>query len=218
MFRVIRCESHESMPSFASHSLTNFLDAVASPEPTPGGGSVAAIAGAMGTSLLMMVAGLTRTRNNSEDERASLGVARATVLPLRDRLVSLADTDTEAYDQVTSAYRLPKATDAEKATRKDAIQRALRAATLAPLDTLKAVADTVRSARTVAAVGNRSATSDIGVALGLLAAAADGAAMNVRINLEMIQDEDFKNRIGRELVELEKGVRDEIAAARAALV
>lgn len=205
------------MPSFSSYTISDFVNAVASPDPTPGGGSVAAIAGAMGASLLLMVSGLTRTRNNSDDERASLGGARAAVLPLRDRLLQLADADTEAYDQVTTAYKLPKATDAEKAARKDAIQRALRAATLAPLDTLRAVVDALAPARTVAAVGNRSAASDIGVALGLLEAAAQGGAMNVRINLDLIQDEVFKGKVTEEVAHLERALATDIAAARADL-
>lgn len=205
------------MPSFSTYTLSDFLNAVASPDPTPGGGSVAAVAGAMGASLLIMVAGLTRTRNNNEDERAALAGARATVLPLRDRLLSLVDTDAEAYDQVTAAFKLPKATDADKAARRDGVQRGLRVATLAPLDTLRAVADLMPAATTVAGSGNRSATSDIGVGLGLLEAAAHGAAMNVRVNLDAIQDERFKSEVASELVRLEGGIRSEIEAARATL-
>lgn len=206
------------MPPFASYTISSFVDAVASPDPTPGGGTVAAIAGGMGVSLLLMVSGLTRTRNDSDEERAALAEARATALTVRDRLLTLADTDTEAYNQVTSAYKLPKATDEEKAARRDAIQRALRAATRAPLDTLKAVGDAIPPARTVASLGNRSATSDVGVALSLLVAAAEGAAANVRVNLELIRDEDFKKEMSDEVSRLEQEIAAGVAAARADLV
>ncbi|MFN2445082.1 MAG: cyclodeaminase/cyclohydrolase family protein [Vicinamibacterales bacterium] len=206
------------MPSFSTDTIADFLNAVASPDPTPGGGSVAAVAGAMGASLLIMVAGLTRTRNNNEDERVALAGARATVLPLRDRLLSLADRDTEAYDQVTAAFKQPKGTEAEKARRKDAVQRALHAATLAPLDILRAVADLMPAGSIVAHVGNRSARSDVGVALGLLEAAAQGGALNVRANLESIEDPRFEDEVASELGRLEGGIAAELQAARATLV
>jgi formiminotetrahydrofolate cyclodeaminase len=127
-------------------------------------------------------------------------------VPLRDRLLALADADTESYDQVTAAFRLPKATEAEKAARTEAVQRALQAATLVPLDTLRATVDALRPARIVEESGNPSAASDVGVALGLLAAAARGAALNVRVNLDGINDEGFKAETGRELAQLESAL------------
>jgi methenyltetrahydrofolate cyclohydrolase len=216
MICVIRCRIFY-MPSFSKSTLSDFLNAVASPDPTPGGGSVAAIAGAMGSSLLMMVAGLTRTRHNTERERTDLSAARVALLPLRDRLLSLADTDTEAYDQVTAAYKLPKATEADKVARTEAIQRALRAATLAPLDTLRAAVETLEPAKIVARSGNRSAASDVGVAIGLIEAAAQGASMNVRANLDSIHDERFKGEIGEELSRLEGVMAADLGVARAEL-
>lgn len=194
------------MPIFSTYTLSDFVNAVASPEPTPGGGSVAAVTGAMGVSLVIMVTGLARTRHNTDDERAALAEARAALVPLRDRLLALADADTESYDQVTAAFRLPKATEAEKAARTEAVQRALQAATLVPLDTLRATVDALRPARIVEESGNPSAASDVGVALGLLAAAARGAALNVRVNLDGINDEGFKAETGRELAQLESAL------------
>ena len=98
-------------------TVAELLAALASPDPTPGGGTAAAIAGAMGTSLLVMVAGLAKSKNNTDDEKAALANARAAIEPITSRLTELADADTAAFDAVMAAYRLPKATDEEKAAR-----------------------------------------------------------------------------------------------------
>src|SRR5919106_744890 len=99
------------MSRFADLTVSAFVDALASAEPTPGGGTAAAVAGAMGASLLMMVAGLSKTRGNNDQERAALSEARAALTGFRNRLLAQADADTEAYNKVTVAYRLPKGTD-----------------------------------------------------------------------------------------------------------
>jgi formiminotetrahydrofolate cyclodeaminase len=179
------------MPRFVDQQLSAFLDAVASSEPTPGGGTAAAIAGAIGTSLLMMVAGLTKSRNGSEEERIALAEARASLTAVRERLIALADTDAEAFNQVMAAYRLPKASDADKVARKEAIQQALKAATTVPLETLEAGMDGLRLGRIVKAHGNPAAESDVDVGIGLLQAATNGAEANVRINLASVQDQAF---------------------------
>jgi len=178
--------------SFSTRSLNEFLDALASPEPTPGGGSAAAIAGAMGVALLVMVAGLTRTRANTDDERDTLSAVRASLEPLGTALSASADRDAEAFEKVLSAYRLPKASDEDKARRKAAIQEAMREATAAPLETLRLAATAMELGEGVARHGNPSAASDVGVAAGLLRAAAEGAAANVRINLAGLSDEDYR--------------------------
>lgn len=177
---------------FAAMTVAELLAALASPEPTPGGGTAAAIAGAMGTSLLVMVAGLAKSKNNTDEEKAALATARAAIEPIITRLTALADADSAAFDAVMTAYRLPKSTDQEKSARTRAIQAALRGATEIPLETLRACAGALEQARAVADHGNRSAESDVGVAIGLLKAAAAGAAANVRINLEGLKDEGFK--------------------------
>lgn len=173
-------------------TVSQLLAALASPEPTPGGGTAAAIAGAMGTSLLLMVAGLAKSRNNTDEEKAALATARAAIEPIAAKLTELADADAASFDGVMAAYRMPKATDEEKAARTRAIQAALRGATEVPLETLRACATALVHARVVADNGNTSADSDVGVAIGLLKAAASGAAANVRINLEGLKDEGYK--------------------------
>lgn len=179
------------MTRFADMSVAQLLAALASSDPTPGGGTAAAVAGAMGASLLVMVTGLAKSRTNTDDEKAALAAARAAVEPICSQLTQLADADTEAFNAVMAAFKGPKATDDEKAARTAAIQAALRGATLVPLETLRACVAALDHARAIAEHGNRSAASDAGVAVGLLKAAADGAAANVRINLGSLKDTAF---------------------------
>src|SRR6185436_12064808 len=116
----------------------DLLDAFASNEAVPGGGSAAALAGAVGVSLLITVASLPKTRTGAPEEAADLSEAAARLRPLRETLTSLVDQDSDAYQAVLAAYRLAKSTDAEKAARRDAIQDAMRGATEIPLATMRA--------------------------------------------------------------------------------
>lgn len=202
---------------FAEMTVAQFLDALASPDPTPGGGTASAVAGAMGTSLLVMVTGLAKSNTNTDDEKASLTAARLALQPMVTALNALADADAASFDLVMTAYRLPKATDEEKAARSAAIQSALQGATTVPLQTLRACAGAMAQAETVAACGNRSAVSDVGVAIGLLEAAAAGAEANVRINLGSVRDAQFTSAAGDETTTLIAAIARQAAAARARL-
>ena len=202
---------------FADMALSQFLDTLASSDPTPGGGTASAVAGAMGASLLVMVTGLAKSNTNSDDEKAALAAARQALRPLVATLTALADTDAAAFDEVMAAYRLAKASDDEKAARSAAIQRALQGATTAPLQTLRACAGVMAHAGAVAACGNRSAVSDVGVAIGLLEAAAAGAEANVRINLGSVRDLQFTSAAGDETGRLVSVVTRQAAAARTRL-
>ena len=194
-------------------SVAQLLDALSSANPTPGGGTAAAIAGAMGTSLLVMVTSLARSKNNTDDEKAALAKARDVLMPLTAHLRQLADNDAQSFDRVMAAYRLPKNSDEEKTARTQAIQSALQGATIVPLDTLRACADALAHARVVAEHGNRSAASDAGVAIGLLRAAASGAHANVQINLDGIKDEAFRTKTGAEAERLSSAAAADAATA-----
>lgn len=204
--------------SFTELTVAQFLDALASPAPTPGGGTASATAGAMGVSLLIMVAGLAKSKNNTEQEKTALNRARECLLPISSHMMRLADADTRAFDEVMAAYRLPKATDQDKAARTLAIQSALQGATTVPLDTLRACADAFAHARVVAEYGIRSAASDVGVAIGLLRAAAAGAQANVQINLDGIKDEGFTASTGAEAARLSAAIAADAHAALQLLV
>jgi formiminotetrahydrofolate cyclodeaminase len=165
-----------------------------------------------------MVTGLAKSKNNTDDEKAALASARERLTPITAHLTQLADADAKAFDRVMAAYKLPKATDQEKAARTQAIQSALQGATTVPLDTLRACTDALAHAKVVAEHGNRSAASDAGVAIGLLRAAATGAQANVQTNLDGIKDESFKATTGAEATRLVTAASSDAAAAMGKLV
>jgi methenyltetrahydrofolate cyclohydrolase len=192
----------------ADTPLRNLLDAFSSPDPTPGGGSASALAGAVGASLLMMVAGLPKTRTAADAERTALNDAAAALNDTRTRLTSAIDADAGAYDAVVAAYKRPKATADEQAARKAAVQQALRAATDVPLDVMRLAAAAINHARTIAANGHRAAASDVGVATALLRAGLRGAALNVDINIGSVSDAAYADRVRAESAQLmESGSR-----------
>ena len=200
---------------YSTMALADLLDAFASNEPVPGGGSASALAGALGTSLLLMVAGMTKTKSGTPEETADLSEASARLRPLRERLAALVDTDSDAYAAVAASFKLPKDTDAQKATRKNAIQVATRHAAEVPLETMRVCRDAVRHSVIVARNGNRNAASDIGVALELLMAALKGAGLNVEINLSGLSDTAYIERARWERTDLERTAAEEAARARA---
>lgn len=180
-------------------TVRDILASFSAPDPTPGGGSASALVSAVGVSLLMMVAGLAKTRNGSDDDRAALAAASAALAAIRDELTTAIDTDTAAYDEVVSAYKRPKATPDEQQTRTAAIQRAMRTATDIPLSVMRLSAAALEHAAAVEACGNRSAASDIGVAIELLNAGRRGAQLNVETNVESLKDRDLVERIRRDV-------------------
>ena len=176
-------------------SVSALLAAFRSAEPTPGGGSAAALAGAVGASLLAMVAGLPKPKASTDDERRQLADAAARCTSLAVQLEALIDEDSAAYDLVVGAFRMPKGTDEEKAARTAGIQRALTAATEAPLEVMRRCAEGLALVDVVAALGNGNASSDVAVARGMLAAGLRGARENVRINLGSLKDADYVRRV-----------------------
>lgn len=179
------------MASLSSLSFTDLLEAFSAAAPTPGGGSAAALGGALGTALLVMVARLPKTRTGSPDEAQAMATIVPPLVAIRDRLVALADEDSAAYNGVTGAYKLPKGTDEEKAVRTAAIRAAMRRATDVPLEAMRAAVDALGHAVTVARVGHRNAASDAAAGIALLFAALKGAEGNVRINLASLPQDDY---------------------------
>ena len=194
--------------NYSALSITDLLDAFASNQPVPGGGSAAALAGAVGASLLIMVAGLPKTRHGTHEEREALTAAAGRLRPLRDELASLIDRDSDAYTSVITAYRLPKSTEPEQAARRDAIATAMRSATEAPLATMRACERVMREAETVSSGGAPSAASDVAVAIELLKTAARGAALNVDTNLATLNDEEYVARVSQERRDLEQAIEN----------
>lgn len=169
--------------SLLTLTASDLLDAFASPAPTPGGGSASALSGALGTALLEMVTGLARTRTGADAERVTLDAARTRLAPLRARLAALVDADAAAFEAVMAAYRLPKASEADRVRRAEAVEAATRQAIEVPLAVMDAAREALALAGEVAGCGNRNAASDVRVGIGLLVAACAGAHENVTINL-----------------------------------
>ena len=169
-------------------SLDGFVGAVASSAPTPGGGSVAAHAGALGAALAQMVAGLTIGRKKYAAVDADMREIALKASTLRSTLSGLVARDAESYTAVSEAYKLPREPESAAATRSAAITKALLGASEVPLETARACAEVTELAAQVGAKGNTNAVSDAGVAALLAEAACKGAAYNVRINVAALDD------------------------------
>jgi formiminotetrahydrofolate cyclodeaminase len=174
-----------------NEQIGNFLDALASEAPTPGGGGAAAIMGAVGAALVSMVANLTIGKKNYEAFEAELKEVNAKAEALRAELTAAIDEDVVAFNAVMGAYGLPRATDEEKAARASAIQAALKQATDAPLRAVKACHEVIRLSAIVADKGNLNVISDAGVAVLAANAGLRSAVLNVFINAKSIKDRDF---------------------------
>jgi formiminotetrahydrofolate cyclodeaminase len=168
-------------------SLRDFLSSLAARTPTPGGGSIAALNAALGLGLVAMAARFTSGKKYETIEAEAQGVAEACDR-LRAEVSALVDADTEAYDQVTRAYGLPKGTDAEKAARAAAIQAALSGAIEVPARTLALAVAGLKTAAAFASKSNRNLASDVLVGASCLYSAAEGARANVRINAAGLTD------------------------------
>lgn len=200
---------------FADLTFRELLDRFASPDPTPGGGSAAATAGALGASLLAMVAGMSKTKTGAPAERTALDAARADLVRQRDRLIDLIDRDARAYDLVVAAYRRPKGTDEEKAARKTAIQDAMQVATETPLETMKVCSETMTLAVPVGEHGNPSAKTDIGVGLQLLSVGLQGGAYNVAINLDGLADQALARSIAESTLAIMRTIHESMSRTAA---
>lgn len=171
--------------------IQEFLDELASRASTPGGGSAAAIMGAMGASLVSMVCNLTVGKEKYAAVEDELKEVLEQAEDLRSRLTDMIQADVEVFDRVMASYGMPKSTDGEKAARADEIQSALKAATDVPLECAKASAEVIRLSRSVADNGNLNVISDAGVAVLAGFAALKSAALNVKINIGGIRDKAF---------------------------
>lgn len=180
-------------------SATAFLDALAAGTPTPGGGGAAALMGAMGAALVSMVANLTIGKKGYEAHEAEMRTLLAASENLRWRMSAMVAEDAAAFDSLMAAYKLPKATDDEKARRSAAIQAGLKAATLAPLACARAAAEGVRLAAQSVEHGNANVISDVGVGVLASMAALRSAVLNVNINAPQIQDKVFTDQVLTEL-------------------
>jgi len=195
------------MNDFSELSIREFLAALASSAPTPGGGTAAAIAGAMGAALAEMVCGLTLSREKFAPVHDAMRSLSEAALRAREDFLVLAREDSEAYDAVLAARRLAKETEVEKQARAHAIESAGRLATGVPMRTARTAAGLLARLPELVAKGNPNALSDAGAAALILSAAAAGALLNVGINLPGISDTAFVEDMRRETTAIQAETR-----------
>jgi formiminotetrahydrofolate cyclodeaminase len=181
-----------------------FLDALASDAPTPGGGAVAALAGASGSALISMVCNLTIGKTGYEEVEERMRGVLDEAEASRTVLLDLADRDAAAFGSVMAAFKMPKETDAEKAVRSQAIQEGYAAAAEVPMDIGRRAAELMELAREVTEIGNASAASDGACAAQALSASVWSATYNVEINAAALKDPAKA-----------QALRDEVSALRA---
>ncbi|MDD2770489.1 MAG: cyclodeaminase/cyclohydrolase family protein [Methylococcus sp.] len=186
--------------------LQQFLDELASKSATPGGGSAAAVMGAMGAALVGMVCNLTVGKKNYETVEAEMAEVLVRAEALRTQSMDMIRADIEAFDLVMAAYALPRDTEDDKAARSAAIQEALKAATEVPLACARLCVDIIDLSQIAAEKGNRNVISDAGVAVMAAHAALKSAALNVYVNAKGVKDEAFSlDRVNRLEVLLTEG-------------
>jgi glutamate formiminotransferase/formiminotetrahydrofolate cyclodeaminase len=174
--------------------LVTFVDKLASKSPEPGGGSASALVGAVAAALVSMVGNLTLGKEKYTAVQDQIQELLEASEQVRNDLQTLIQRDTEVYGVLSAAFKMPRETDAEKSERKAKVQEALYQATQVPLEIGEKSLEVVKLSKVAADIGNVGAVSDAGVAALFGEAAAQCAALNVKINLGSIEDKDFCDR------------------------
>jgi formiminotetrahydrofolate cyclodeaminase len=204
------------MNDFSTITLAEFVDAIASDAPTPGGGTASAVAGAMGAGLSAMVTALTLTRDKYASAHGAMRRIAQEAFSARTEFLALAREDSIAYELVVAARRLPKETETQKAVRNEAIALANRRATEIPMRTAKLAARMLALLPELVEKGNPNAASDAGAAALMLEAAAQGALLNVGINLNGNPEAAFVGEMRKATTEIladTQRLRDHVLAA-----
>ncbi len=185
-------------------TVKDFLDKVAGSDPVPGGGSVAALNGAIASALAAMVASLTIGKKGYETHEELMRHIFDIAVQSKNVFVEDIDRDFEAYDSVFACFKMPKASDEEKAARSTAIQEATKFAALIPMQVARNAYELMNIIMDVARLGNRNAVTDACVAMMAARSAVLGALMNVRINLASLKDKEFVSKLQNEADALEQ--------------
>ena len=175
----------------AEMQVTEFVNLMASDAPAPGGGSAAALEGALGAALTAMVCALTVGKKKYADVQELAVESQKKAEDLKARFVDVIDRDTEAFNAVSAVFAMPKDTDEQKAARKAAMQEALKGCTKTPFEMMQLACETLELTRSLVGRLNASAASDLGCSALSLRAAIQGAWLNVLINISGIADEAF---------------------------
>lgn len=188
----------------ADLTIKDFLTKTAANEPVPGGGSIAALNGAIATALTEMVANLTIGKKKYVEYEGQMQAIAVEAAAIRQKFITLIDKDSEAYNAVFNAFKLPKETEEEAAYRSREIQDATKEAAKVPMRVAEEMAEVMETVIYVAHKGNRNAVTDACVAMMAARSCVLGALLNVRINLSSIKDESFVKRMKEKADHLEK--------------
>jgi methenyltetrahydrofolate cyclohydrolase len=188
---------------YIEEPVQRYLDDLASAQPTPGGGSTAALSGAMGAALASMVCRITIGKESSADVKQEIEELLTRTESLRSRFQQLMQEDIEAYGRLSASYKLPRATSEEREYRADMIQKQLVGAALVPLEVAECAAELIKSCQRIAEIGSINVLSDVATGAILASCSAKGAAFMVRINLQSIKNDtlaaDLENRLNTAL-------------------
>ena len=196
-------------------SISDFLERLSSDAPTPGGGAVAALTGALSCSLTSMVANLTNDKKNYEEHWEESKKVVEETKNLRENFLSLFYEDMEVFTQLMATFGLPRKTDEEKEERKQAIEKATKKAIEVPLNTMKKSRRAAELALVMAEIGNLNAISDAGIAGEMALSACKSASYNVLINLGFLKDKDYAGDIEeqyRDILEKVQVLQEKVSA------
>ncbi len=202
--KIIEYQFKEEESSLLRLNLREFANELSLDSPAPGGGSTAALCGALSASLSSMVSNLTVGKKGYEKVEKAMKKNAVQAQLLKDELLKAVDADTKAFNKVMEAYKLPKTTEEQKQEKEREVEEALKEATLVPFSVLEKSVEALKLAKVAALKGNKNSLSDAGVAAITARTAAEGAYYNIKINLPNIQDSEFKATIQRKAVALRK--------------
>jgi methenyltetrahydrofolate cyclohydrolase len=195
---------------YIEETLHRYLDDLASAQPTPGGGSTAALSGAMGAALASMVCRITIGKETNVDVRQAIEELLTKTEYLRRRFQQLMQEDIEAYGHLSASYKLPRATSEERKYRTDMLQKQLVEAASVPLEVVECAADLIQLCQRIAEIGSITVLSDIETGAILASCAGKGATLMVRINVRSMKDDtlvvELENRLNIALAIIAEGV------------
>jgi formiminotetrahydrofolate cyclodeaminase len=206
----LKRDSEFSSGELLGDSVDAFLSQVAAAVPLPGGGSVAALAGALAAALGEMMAGLTEGREKFASVQSQVMSAHAKLAGLRYTLRALVQEDAKAYQSLLDAIRMPRETEEQTARRAEAVQKAVRGATETPLRTARAAFEALECLKTLIEIGNPNARSDAAVGAQLAYASIKGAQYNILTNILVLKDVSFAGSCRAEISDLLARSREDL--------
>ncbi len=209
--KIIEYLLEDEAKKLADLSITAFADETSSESPAPGGGSISAYVGSLGASLATMVANLSSHRRGWDERWEFFSDWAETGQNIKNELIKLVDEDTQAFNKIMEAFRLPNGNEEEKVARKHAIQEATKYAAEVPLKIMKVAASVLPVAKAMATEGMKSSASDVGVGALCVQTAVEGAFLNVKINVTELEDQAYADILRAEGKAISENTQREVA-------